>query len=98
MCNTDLFQNNADYASARADAIGYIGFALKSSGKVDLHLFRRGYDEDLRAQVISSLIEDGYINDHKVCVHMAKARTGRRSESVGRFCDRLIRGGVPRDV
>lgn len=84
--------------SARAEAIAYIGYSLKSSGKVDIYLRKRGYDESVRSVVVPALIKDGYIDDYKICAYMAKSRSGKRAESSRRFFDRLIHAGISSDT
>ena len=90
--------NSPDIRLAREAAIAYIGIAAKSSGRVRDHLLQKGYGESIADFVVSSLVEDQYISDHKVMDRIVRSRRGRLAESRDRLISRCMAAGVDERV
>ena len=70
----------SSFGEARSLAIYYIGISHKSSGRVSDYLNRKEVLEEVSGQVVSSLIEDGYIDDLRIARSIIYSRKGRKAE------------------
>ena len=86
------------FDQACSAAISHIGFSVYSSGKIKKYLLNKGYDIDIAAGVVSSLIERGYIDDYKAAGQVLLFRKGKKRESREFSRKRLIDAGVDPDV
>lgn len=86
------------FSAATAEAIRHIGISTYSSGKIKQYLVKKGYDIDIAADVVTSLIERGYIDDMKAARQVLYLRTGKKRES-REFCrKRLLEAGISEDA
>ena len=86
------------FDQACSAAIAHIGFSVYSSGKIKKYLLNKGYDIDIAADVVSSLIERGYIDDYKAAGQVLLFRKGKKRESREFSRKRLIDSGVDPDI
>ena len=86
------------FDQACSAAISHIGFSVYSSGKIKKYLLNKGYDIDIAADVVSSLIERGYIDDFKAAGQVLLFRKGKKRESREFSRKRLIEAGIDPDV
>ncbi len=90
--------DQVQYSEARNKAIAHIGISVSSSGKIREYLCNNGYDRDLIEEVISQLIEDGYVDDARVARKILRQRSGSKAEGRAKFSLRLEASGIPHDV
>ena len=88
----------SSFGEARSLAISYIGISHKSSGRVLDYLNRKEVMEEIAGQVVSSLIEDGYIDDLRIARSIIYSRKGRKAESKRALQMRLLQAGVSREA
>lgn len=88
----------SSFGEARSLAISYIGISHKSSGRVADYLNRKEVLDDISGQVVSSLIEDGYIDDLRIARSIIYSRKGRKAEGKRALLMRLQQAGVSREA
>ena len=88
----------SSFGEARSLAISYIGISHKSSGRVLDYLNRKEVMEEIAGQVVSSLIEDGYIDDLRIARSIIYSRKGRKAEGKRALQMRLLQAGVSREA
>lgn len=98
MCSDQIASDHEQYAAARASAIRFIGISLKSSGRVCAHLVSKGFEEDLAHHVVNVLIQDRYIDDHRVGRNIISKRRGRHAEGSLKLRQRMLAMGISPDV
>ena len=86
------------FGEARSLAVSYIGISHKSSGKVTDYLNRKDMSEEISGQVVSSLIEDGYIDDMRIARSIISSRKGRKAEGRRSLQQRLYNAGISKDI
>ena len=86
------------FREARSLAVSYIGISHKTSGKTSEYLIRKGVSREIAGQVISSLLDDGYIDDLRVARSLIQSRRGRKAEGQRALQQRLLQAGIPRPV
>lgn len=86
------------FGDARSLAVSYIGISHKSSGKVTDYLSRKEVSEEISGQVVSSLIEDGYIDDMRIARSIISSRQGRKAEGRRSLQQRLYNAGISKDI
>lgn len=84
--------------NARTDAVQYIGFSAKSSGKVSRWLSRKGYPDFIIEHVVCELITEHRIDDAALAERIIRERSGKRSESPRALARRLTAAGIPPPV
>jgi SOS response regulatory protein OraA/RecX len=89
-----MIENAENYSVVRSKAISFIGISHKSSGRVRDFLLRSGIDQSLAAQVVDTLIIDGYIDDLRVARGIVSTRQGKKTESTSRLRQRLLAYGI----
>ena len=83
---------------AREDAVAYIGISARTSGAVAASLRRSGYAEDVVAEVVDALAEDGYLKDREVARALLARADGKTAESREALRERMLRRGVPAGI
>lgn len=84
------------FREARSLAVSYIGISHKTSGKTSEYLIRKGVSREIAEQVISSLTDDGYIDDLRVARSLIQSRHGRKAEGQRALQQRLSQAGISR--
>ena len=86
-----------DYTAARAIAISYIGISQKTSGRVRDKLLSKEVKRDIAEEVVSVLIQDGYIDDLRVAKSIIRQRVDGTAESIKKLTMRLLSVGISRE-
>ncbi|MEI8198628.1 MAG: RecX family transcriptional regulator [Eubacteriales bacterium] len=86
------------FGEARSLAVSYIGISHKSSGRVADYLSRKEVSEEISGQVVTSLIEDGYIDDMRIARSIISSRKGRKAEGRRSLQQRLYNAGISKDI
>ncbi len=86
------------YSEARNKAIAHIGIAVSSSGKIRTFLSDKGFSSDVIDDVITQLIEDGYVDDRRYAMKILRSRSGAKAEGCAKLSLRLEEAGIPYDV
>ncbi len=89
--NSDIEQLNRQ---ARIDAIEYLSYGAKTSGKVRDKLRTKGYSDSVIAKTINELELDAYLKDSSIMQAYWVHRSGSKRESVAAFCIRMSRLGI----
>ncbi len=87
-----------EYSEARNKAIAHIGIAVSSSGKIRNYLSGLGFGCDVIEDVISQLIEEKYVDDHRYAMKVLRTRTGSKAEGQVKLAARLSSNGIPDSV
>ena len=82
------------YSEARNKAIAHIGIAVSSSGKTREFLQLKGYDPTIVEDVITQLIEDGYVDDRRCALKILRVRSGAKAEGRAKLSMRLEEAGI----
>lgn len=86
------------FKTAVSEAITHIGISNYSSGKIKKYLLNKGYDISLVTDVVSSLIDRGYIDDRRASRSVLLLRTGKKRESKALTLNRLLAAGISEEV
>ena len=86
------------FKTAVSEAITHIGISNYSSGKIKKYLLNKGYDISLVTDVVSSLIDRGYIDDRRASRSVLLLRTGTKRESKALTLNRLLAAGISEEV
>ena len=86
------------YSEARNKAISHIGISVSSSGKAKEYLLKLGYDRDVVEDVVSQLIEDGYVDDRRVALKILRQRSGAKAEGRMKLSARMEEAGIAYSV
>lgn len=84
--------------TARMEAIEYISYGAKTSGKIIQKLLKKGYEKTLIKEVLLGLSADGYIKDEAILLAYWNRRTGSKRESIDAFCLRMSNLGINKKV
>ncbi len=84
--------------TARMEAIEYISYGAKTSGKIIQKLQKKGYDNKLIKEVLLGLSADGYIKDEAILLAYWKRRSGSKRESINAFTLRMSKLGINKKV
>ncbi|NLK89035.1 MAG: RecX family transcriptional regulator [Clostridiaceae bacterium] len=97
--NSDHF-TNADQEFARQVQAGrtailsWLAGRRRSSGRIAERLRVLEYTDEVIKEVVSTLTEDGYIDDERMARAVLKQYNGRRAEAVRKTAERLSRMGI----
>ncbi len=94
----DSLSDKLQIQAARTDAIEYISYGAKTSGKIIQKLQSKGYDSSVIKAAMISLNADGYIKDTAILDAYWRHRTGAKRESVSAFCRRMSNLGINKKV
>jgi SOS response regulatory protein OraA/RecX len=78
----------------RTKAITWLGINRKSSGRVAAYLQQQGFNGTVLDQILSSLKDDGYLDDNRLARYLVSQRQGRYAESRAALGQRLQRLGL----
>lgn len=95
---SNLLNVDPEYRRGRELAIAYLSYRPRSSGKVRDKLLTKQIEPDIADDVISGLVRDAYLDDHKVAFALLRERRGRKAEAYRIALQRLIAGGIPKRV
>lgn len=82
------------YLDARSAAITYIGIGRKTTGRVRMHLLRKGHPDDMAGLVVADLVEEGILDDMAFGKALIRSRTGVGTESILVMRARMLRLGL----
>ncbi len=89
--------NDNEIKEAVTCAIRHIGTGVYSSGKIQIYLMNKGYDESVSIAAVKELVNTGYIDDRRASRKVLAVRTGKKQESRQYIFQRLLEAGIPSD-
>lgn len=82
----------------RADAIHYLSYGNRSSGKLRQQLLQKGYLPQHIAPLLLELEQEGYLKDRELIRIAWQGKRGAKSESLSAFSMRMARNGIAHEV